>query len=160
MAALTFVAVVSVACQGPRLITVDNQSTRQLRVFVTVPGGNVRSVAPAPGSSATVAISSFGDYSAHAVPDAEWLESIYFRRDYLTRQLGDPRVRRSLGVDELRSISDQISELARQIERATEAADGSPSGCSGTIGDDAGTGRVSITERTTGASQAFVLTCT
>lgn len=160
VAALTLVAAVALACQGPRVISVDNGSTRQLRVFVTIPGGNVSSVAPAPGSTATVVVSSLGDYSAFAVPDAEWLETIRFRRDFLTRQLGDEQARRRLTADELRAIMGQINELSRQIERATELPGESSTGCSGTIGDDGGSGRVSISDNSAGAFPAYVLVCT
>lgn len=160
MAALAIaVALVAGGCESERLVTIDNTSSSQLRVFVKVPGGGVSSVTPAPGSSSSVVAGETGDYYAFAILDAEWLESISFRRDFLSRQLADPAVRRRLSFDELMAISDQVNQLAVEIRRATETPANSLGACSGTITDEAGSGVVTITDNRPGEFPAYLLTC-
>jgi len=159
LAALIVLAILVPGCQAQRVIIIENVSSRQLRVLVSAPGGIVSSVSPEPGGEATVVVERNGAYRAAAVAEAEWLAALRFRRDFLTRQLADSQSRRRLSASERQAIADQIGELARQLERASEAASDDLQRCAAEVTSDGGTGRVRITDDA-GGYPGFVLTCT
>ncbi len=148
-----FLAVVVLGCESDHRIQVENASSTQLRVMLSVPGGGVSTVTPAPGSSASVVVTEDGPFSAVAVLDSEWLEAARFRREFLSRQLSDPAVRRGLTPDDLQQISAQVNDLSLEIRRATEQPSQNVGGCSGRVelGSPGGeAGRVRITDNPAG----------
>jgi len=149
-------------CDSENTIQVENTSSTQLRVMVSVPGGGVSSVSPTPGSSSFVVVSEGGTFHALALADSEWLETVRFRRDYLTRRLADPVVRRRLSGDELRQISEQVNDPATEIQRATERPSENIGACTGTVqmsGAGGVAATVRITDNPTSGFPAYVLLC-
>jgi len=162
MALAVLLAVTVLACESDNRIQVENASSTQLRIMLSVPGGGVSTVTPGPGSSASVVVTEEGPFSALAVLDSEWLESARFRREFLSRQLSDPAVRRRLSPDDLRQISAQVNDLAQEIRRATEQPAQNVGGCSGTVElgtPDGVAGKVTIVDNPAGGFPAYVLRC-
>jgi hypothetical protein len=149
-------------CNAVNTLVVENASSNQLRVILKVPGGGVSSVSPTPGNSSHVVVSENGTFQALAVVDGEWLETVRFRRDFLSRQLAEPAARRRLTSEELRQIGAQVNDLSTEIQRATEQRLENLGACSGTVrltGSGGVAGTVRITDNPTGSFPAFVLLC-
>src|SRR5689334_14573037 len=101
---LIVIAALTVACDEENLITVENTTSTQLRVFVKVPGGGISSVFPSPGESSSVVVPEQGTFYAFATVDTDWIATITAKRDALNAQIHDP--------DSLHSLSgDQVSEI-------------------------------------------------
>ncbi|HYI21263.1 MAG TPA: hypothetical protein VEX62_01375, partial [Candidatus Limnocylindrales bacterium] len=56
VAVAVLLAVTVLACESDNRIQVENASSTQLRVMLSVPGGGVSTVTPGPGSSASVVV--------------------------------------------------------------------------------------------------------
>ncbi len=161
-ALLVFLAMLVLGCESDNRIMVENVSSTQVRVLLNVPGGGVSTVTPAPGGSASVIVTEDGPFSAVAVLDSEWLDSVRFRRDFLSRQLSDAAVRRRLTLDDLEQISAQVNDLSQEIRRAAEQPAENVGACSGTAelgASDGVAGEVTITDNPGGGFPAYVLLC-
>lgn len=153
-------AMVVAACETDDTIQVENTTSTQLRVMIKVPGGGVSSVAPTPGNSSYVVVTEDGTFYALAVVDAEWLESVRTRRDFLQDRLADPDTRRRLSTDDLSDILFQINSLTNEIRRATERPLENVGACSGPVKLSGGVaGKVTITDNPAGGFPAYVLLC-
>ena len=56
MALAVLLAVIVLGCESDNRIQIENASTTQLRVMLSVPGGGVSTVTPVPGSAASVVV--------------------------------------------------------------------------------------------------------
>ena len=166
---LALIALVVAGCEVENVIVVQNTTSTQLRVFVKVPGGGISTVVPTPGEASSVVIGEGGTYYAGAIVDADWLAYIRLKREYLASQLDNPDVRRALSVDQLKEISDQLNDLSREIQRATERPWENVGGCSGTVSaggggmfdyEDVESAVVQVTDNPAGGFPAFLLSCT
>jgi hypothetical protein len=155
-------AIVVAGCETEDTIQVENTTSTQLRVMLKVPGGGVSTVAPTPGNSSSIVVSEAGTFYALAVVDAEWLETIRTRRDFLQSRLADPDRRRNLSADDLSDILFQINSLTAEIRRATERPLDNVGACSGPVklSDSGGVaGKVTITDNPAGGFPAYILLC-
>ena len=152
------------------MIVVANESSAELRVFVTLPDGGFITVTLAQGHHTSIVVRDDGSYYAGAIMDAEWLERNRLTRELLSGRLADPAERARLSVDELKQLSDAINDLTREIQFATKGPWENGGGCSASVSvaeQEAPeathrliVGTVTITDNPAGGFPAFLMICT
>lgn len=158
IAVVLALGVVVLGCDSEQLIGVDNTSSTQLRVFVKVPGGGISSVTPTPGNSSYVDAPQVGSFYAFAIIDADWLETVRIKRDFLQQKLANTETLRALSQDDLSEITSQINSFNDEIRRATDNPWSNVGGCTGELTSGA-RATITITDNPVGGFPAYILIC-
>ncbi|MDL2334743.1 MAG: hypothetical protein QFC55_01760 [Chloroflexota bacterium] len=154
----TAIAALVLACDSESVITVENTTTTQLRVFVKVPGGGIDSVTPTAGEHSSVTVPDAGNFYAFATVDSDWLETVRIKRDALNAKVSNPDSLRSLSQDDLAEILQTINDLNREINRVQDHPWDQVGGCTGQT-DTSGGGKITITDNPAGGFPSYLLLC-